>query len=87
MQNHLCSRTLGLLSNVKRKKKGKKSNSFIKTAYEIKDKKIRWSDCLTKDLRERKLKEEDTVGRERQRNTIKSSWAIFMSMESKISCS
>ena len=48
---------------------------------------FRWGDCLKKDLKERKLKEEDAMDRDRQRNTIKSSWAIFMSMESKISCS
>ena len=29
------------------------------------DKKTRWSDCLSKDLKERKLKEEDAIDRER----------------------
>ena len=33
--------------------------------------KIRWSDCLSKDLKERKLKEEDAIDRERWRKKIK----------------
>ena len=49
----------------------KRSDSYIKTAYEIKvigkrsrgRQKRRWSDCLSRDLKERKLKEEDAVDR------------------------
>ena len=48
-------------------------DSYIKTAYEMKvtwkrsrgGQKIRWGDSLSKDLTERKLKEEDAMDRER----------------------
>ena len=57
----------------------KRSDSYIKTAYEMKviekrssgRQKIRWSDCLSKDVKERKLKEEDAIDRERWRKKIK----------------
>ena len=35
------------------------------------DEKIGWSDCLLKDLKERKLKEEDAIDGERWREKIK----------------
>ena len=51
----------------------RRSDSYIKAANEMKvigkrsrgRQKIRWSDCLSKDLTERKLKEEDAMDRER----------------------
>ena len=57
----------------------KKSDSYIKKAYEMRviwkrsrgRQKLRWSDCLSKDLKERKLKEEDVIDRERWRKKIK----------------
>ena len=56
----------------------KRSDSYIKTAYEIKvigkrsrgRQKIGWSDCLSKALKERKLKE-DARDRGRWRKKIK----------------
>ena len=61
------------LGNVKR------SDSYIKIAYEMEvigkrsrgRQKVRWSDCLTKDMQEKKLKKEDAMDRERWRNKIK----------------
>ena len=57
----------------------KRSDCYIKTAYEMKvigkrsrgRQKIRCSDCLSKDLKGRKLKEEDAMDRERWRKKIK----------------
>ena len=54
-------------------------DSYIKTAYEMKvtwmrsrgRQKIRLSDCLSKDLKERKMKEEDTIDHTRWRRKIK----------------
>ena len=53
----------------------KRNDSYVKTAYEMKvigkrsrgQQEIRWSDCLSKDLKERKLKEEDAIYSERWR--------------------
>ena len=44
------------------------------------DKKARWSDCLSKDLKERKLKEEDAIDRERWGEKIKM-------LDPQVSCS
>ena len=57
----------------------KRSDSYIKIAYEMEvigqrsrgRQKIRWSDCLTKDMQEKKLKKEDAMDRQRWRNKIK----------------
>ena len=57
----------------------RRSDSYIKTAYEIKmmgqrsrgRQKIRWSGCFSKDLKERKMKEEDTIDRDRWRKKVK----------------
>ena len=66
----------------------KRSDSYIKPAYELKvtgkrsngRQKIRWSDCLSKDLKERKLKEEDAIDHEKWSEKIKMP-------DSQISCS
>ena len=66
----------------------KRSDSYTKTAYEMKviakrsrgRQKIRWSDCLSKDLKERKLQEEDAIDSERWREKVKIP-------DPKISCS
>ena len=57
----------------------KRSDSYIKIVYEMEvigkrsrgRQKIRWGDCLTKDMQEKKLKKEDAMDRERWRNKIK----------------
>ena len=56
----------------------KRSDSCIKTAYEMKmigkricgRLKTKWSDCFSKDLKERKLKKEDALDRERWRKEL-----------------
>ena len=66
----------------------KRSDSYIKTAYEMKvigkrsrgRQKVRWSDCWSKDLKERKLKEEDAIDGERF-------WKEVKMPEPQVSCS